>query len=156
MTRDQSEAAYYAWCRSQAMYEAARQLYPQSNPPQNYHDLVGDPYSKFLFAWLALTYTVVEYLYKFDEIPLEIREDCRNLRESWKKFRNAVFHIKNHPLSEEYDALIHFPKSFDRIANIHDVCGKYVHHQLGFQFPAFVGTPARFFVPVLTPSKPKQ
>jgi hypothetical protein len=153
MTHEQLEAVYYAWCRSQAILDAVGQLY-NPIPLKDYHDMVAEPYSKFLFVWIGLTHTVVGRLYELNEIPPSIAEECRMLHEPWSKFCNAVFHIKNHPLSEEYDALFKIPKFIERVLNVHHVCGQYLCHQLDLPYPPFVGTPAQLIVPVLLPKKP--
>jgi len=154
MNREQLESAYYAWCRAQAVREAFDQLYEKIPPNAAYHDIVSMPSTKFSFIWVGLVYSVVEFLEKFGQVPLSIAEDVRLLQEPWRRFRNATFHIKNHPLAQEYDALVRLPNSLSKIGHIHDETGSYICRQLGIQFPPFVGTPAEFVVPVLIRDKP--
>lgn len=153
MSREQLESVYYAWCRAQAAREAFDQLYEKVPATATYHDIVSLPAAKFQFVWIGLAYSVVEFLEKFDQVPLPIAEEVRFLREPWRKFRNAVFHIKNHPLAQEYDALVRLPKSVSKIARIHDQIGSYICRQLGFPFPPYVGAPGQFVVPVSLQSK---
>jgi hypothetical protein len=155
MSREQLESVYYAWCRAQSVREAFDQLF-EKPPVESYHEIVASPYSGFLFTWIGLLYSVIEFLEKFDQIPLTIALEARSIRDPWRKFRNAVFHIKNHPLAEEYDALVELPHSLRTIRHIHNETGAYICRQLGFQFPPFVGTPAEFVVPVLIQDKPKR
>ncbi len=153
MSREQLESVYYAWCRAQAAREAFDQLYEKASG-ESYHDVISLPSAKFLFVWIGLLFSVVEFLDKFGQIPLPIAEEVRTLWEPWRKCRNAVVHIKNHPLAQEYDGLVKIPKSIQRLACINDATGAHICRQLGFEFPPFVGTPAEFVVPCLLPDKP--
>lgn len=152
MNNEQLQSVYYAWCRAQIVRECFDQSHT-SDPIESYHDLFASSSGKFVIIWHGLLFSVVEFLDKFHEIPLSIAEEVRVLYEPLKRFRNAVFHVQNHPLSMKYDDLIGMPHALLRVTRIHEECGRYICKCLDFPFPPFVGIPQQLNVRISPDNK---
>jgi len=140
MDNEQLQSVYYAWCRAQIVKECFEQSHVDT-PIESDHDVLASTAGKFVFIWHGLLFAVVEFLDKKHEIPLSISEEVRILYAPLQRFRNAVFHVQNHPISMKYDELIGLPHALSRVAKVHEECGRYICNQLGYQFPPFVGIP---------------
>lgn len=158
MTNNQLQSAYYAFYRAEVNYRAFIQL-RETEPITSYHDLLSSPAGAYLYVWHGLLFAVLEFLQKFDDgIPVTINSEVQLFYGPLKKFRNAIFHIQNHPFSQKQDDIIKIPKALTRVEVIHYEVGKYVCGAFGYPYPASLpGAPSEnvkgFMVPFITPTK---
>jgi hypothetical protein len=154
MEIEQKQSIYYAWCRAQIVRECFEQSITTDSIESN-HDILASSSGKFIFIWHGLLFAAIEFLDKFYEIPPTIAEEVRLFYEPPKRFRNAVFHIQNHPLSMKYGDLVGIPHSLARVEKIHEECGRHICNMLGFKYPPFVGVQQNFDIRISPDNKPK-
>jgi len=138
MSREQFESAYYAWYRANAMYQAFDQLW-EPVAIKSYHDILSEPFGPFLYTWQGLLFALLEFLKKFDDgIPLAIRSEVDLFFHPLRRFRNAIFHIQNHPFSEKQDEILKLRPAINRVVRIHHEIGKYLCAYNGWPYPPYL------------------
>lgn len=162
MDREQFESAYYAWFRADCMYRPFIQLYDSKMAIKTYHDILATPEGAYLYTWHGLLYALLRFLVNFDDgIPISIQSEVKVFLKPLGKFRNAIFHIHNHPFSESQDDILKLPHAINRVEHIHHEIGKYLSSSYGWPYPPYVlatdaGGRGHFVVPIVSTSSDKK
>lgn len=150
---EQLQSAYYAFYRADVNYRAFVQCW-RPTTVRTYHDILSSPEGTYLYVWHGLLFALLEFLKKFDDgIPINVRSEVDVFYEPLRKFRNAIFHIHNHPYSEKQDQIVKIPDAIQRVEMIHHAVGEYLFSSFGYSYLPLLSNAAsqadrEFFVPV--------